>query len=169
MTTTATTLPTLSQGDAGNDVMWAQYLLVRRTMIYEQVDGVFGSYTAKGVRQFQDLKGLETDGIIGALTWAALGGTRLRPPNLKVGSQSAVVSSLQTALNLGRGDFSQTVDPPLAVDGDFGPLTARAVRGTQTLAGIPVDGMVGLQTWALSVHAAGGTLASLTGVTAPAP
>ena len=55
------------------------------------------------------------------------------------------------------------------VDGVFGPLTARAVRGTQAMAHVDVDGVVGLQTWALSVHAAGATLASLCGVTAPQP
>ena len=71
-------------------------------------------------------------------------------------------------MNLGRGDFSPDADPPLATDGVFGPLTARAVSGTQAMAHVSVDGVVGLQTWALSVHANSGTLASLTGVTAPA-
>jgi hypothetical protein len=41
------------------------------------------------------------------------------------------------------------------------------VRGAQTEGGIHVDGTVGLQTWALSVHAAGQTLASVCGVPGP--
>ena len=77
---TTTTLPTLSEGAIGTDVRWAQYLLVRRTMSYDQVDGVFGPVTANAVRQFQRDSGVDDDGIIGPLTWAALDGDRERPP-----------------------------------------------------------------------------------------
>lgn len=77
---TTTTLPTLSEGAIGPDVRWAQYLLVRRTMSYDQVDGVFGPVTANAVRQFQRDSGVDDDGIIGPLTWAALDGDRERPP-----------------------------------------------------------------------------------------
>ena len=90
-------------------------------------------------------------------------------PTLAQGSEGQLVSRLQTVLNLGRGDFSSDSDPVLMVDGVFGALTARAVRGTQAMAHVAVDGIVGLQTWALSVHAAGATLAALCGVTAPQP
>lgn len=55
----------------------------------------------------------------------------------------------------------------LAVDGIYGPLTADVVKGAQQLGGIGVDGVVGLQTWALPVHAAGQVLANLCGVTGP--
>ena len=55
----------------------------------------------------------------------------------------------------------------LAVDGTYGPRTAIAVRGTQQLGGIAADGVVGLQTWALPVHAAGQVLANLCGVPGP--
>ncbi len=55
----------------------------------------------------------------------------------------------------------------LAVDGVYGAQTAAAVRGAQQLGGIPADGVVGLQTWALSVHAAGQVLANLCGVPGP--
>ena len=55
----------------------------------------------------------------------------------------------------------------LAVDGIYGEHTAAAVRGTQQLAHIPADGVVGLQTWAIPVHAAGQVLANLCGVTGP--
>ncbi|HEX5144919.1 MAG TPA: peptidoglycan-binding protein [Mycobacterium sp.] len=165
--TTATTLPTLAQGDTGPDVAWAQYLLVRRTLVYEQVDSIFGAFTRKGVILFQDIEGLDTDGIVGPLTWAALGGTRPRPRTLSEGSNGALVSSLQTAINKGRGDFAPDTDPVLVVDGIYGPHTAQAVRGTQSLAGIPSDGVVSLQTWAVPVHAAGQVLANLCGLTGP--
>jgi len=52
----------------------------------------------------------------------------------------------------------------LAVDGAYGPQTAIAVKGAQRLGGIAADGVVGLQTWALPVHALGQVLANLCGV-----
>jgi peptidoglycan hydrolase-like protein with peptidoglycan-binding domain len=78
-----------------------------------------------------------------------------------------VVERLQAALNEGRGDFAPGSNPVLAVDGTYGPQTAIAVKGTQQLGGIAADGVVGLQTWALPVHAAGQVLANLCGVPGP--
>jgi peptidoglycan hydrolase-like protein with peptidoglycan-binding domain len=86
---------------------------------------------------------------------------------LRQGSNGDLVATLQTVLNEGRGDFSPDSDPPLLVDGDFGPKTAAAVEGTQALAEAVVDGVVGFQTWALPVHAMGQVIADLCGVTGP--
>jgi peptidoglycan hydrolase-like protein with peptidoglycan-binding domain len=162
-----TTLPTLSEGSTGPDVRWAQYLLVRRTMSYDQIDGEFGPVTKNAVQQFQRDSGLADDGIIGPLTWGALGGDRERPPLLKEGSQGEVVSKLQTALNEGRGEFAPETNPMLAVDGIFGPITAAAVRGTQEFNNALVDGIVWMQTWAIPIHAAGQVIANLCGVPGP--
>jgi peptidoglycan hydrolase-like protein with peptidoglycan-binding domain len=162
-----TTLPILSEGSTGPDVRWAQYLLVRRTMSYDEVDGEFGPVTDKAVRQFQRDSDLDDDGTIGPLTWAALGGERERPPTLKRGSQGAVVGKLQTALNNGRGDFAPDTNPVLAVDGIFGPITESAVEGTQRFNHIDADGIVGMQTWAVPIHAAGQVIANLCGVLGP--
>ena len=74
-----TTLPTLSEGSTGPDVRWAQYLLVRRTMSYDQIDGEFGPVTKNAVQQFQRDSGLADDGIIGPLTWVPLAGTESGP------------------------------------------------------------------------------------------
>ena len=78
-----------------------------------------------------------------------------------------MVKKLQTALNEGRGDFAPSSNPVLAIDGEYGPETANAVKGAQKEGGIEADGIVGLQTWALSVHAAGQVLAGLCGVPGP--
>ena len=161
------TPPTISQGAIGPIVRWLQYLLVRRVLSYNQIDGVFGPVTNTAVKDFQGYKGLVVDGIVGPLTWAELGGDGPEPPTLGQGSQGPVVEKLQNALNEGRGDFAPLSNPVLAVDGHFGPITASAVGGIQSEAGISSDGIVGLQTWAVPIHAAGQVLADLCGVPGP--
>lgn len=158
--------PTISEGATGPDVRWAQYLLVRITLSYTQIDGIFGPVTKTAVQQFQQYN-LTVDGIVGPATWGALGGDRPEPPTLSQGSTGTVVRYLQTVLNEGRGDFSPDTNPPLVVDGDFGPKTAAEVKGAQQMGNITADGIVGLQTWALPVHAAGQVVADLCGVTGP--
>ena len=162
-----TNLPTISEGATGPVVEWAQYLLVRRTLSDNQIDGIFGPVTKAAVEVFQGYSHLAVDGIVGPDTWAALGGDGPQPPTLAEGSQGPVVQKLQTALNEGRGDFAPSSNPVLAVDGIYGPQTAVAVKGAQQQGGIPEDGVVGLQTWALPVHAAGQVLADLCGVPGP--
>jgi peptidoglycan hydrolase-like protein with peptidoglycan-binding domain len=78
-----------------------------------------------------------------------------------------VVDKLQTALNEGRGSFAPSSNPVLAIDGEYGPQTASAVKGAQKSGDIAADGIVGLQSWALPVHAAGQVLANLCGVPGP--
>ena len=116
---------TISEGDSGPVVRWAQYLLVRRTLSYTQIDGIFGPVTKQAVEQFQQYN-LTVDGIVGPATWAALGGDQPEPPILQQGATGNVVRLLQTALNEGRGDFSPNSNPPLVVDGDFGRNRGRS-------------------------------------------
>jgi len=158
---------TISQGATGSTVRWLQYLLVRRTLSDSQIDGIFGPVTKAAVEQFQKDDHLTVDGIVGPVTWAALGGDGAEPPTLAEGSEGPVVEKLQTALNEGRGDFAPSSNPVLATDGIYGPETAAAVKGAQESGGIEADGVVGLQTWALPVHAAGQVLADLCGVPGP--
>jgi peptidoglycan hydrolase-like protein with peptidoglycan-binding domain len=123
--------------------------------------------TKAAVEEFQGFSNLAVDGIVGPATWAALGGDGPQPPTLSEGSQGGVVEKLQIALNEGRGDFAPSSNPVLAVDGDYGPMTADAVKGAQSSGGIPATGVVGLQTWALPIHAAGQVLANLCDVPGP--
>jgi peptidoglycan hydrolase-like protein with peptidoglycan-binding domain len=156
--------PTISEGATGPVVRWAQYLLVRRTLSDSQIDGMFGPVTKAAVEQFQAQVAITIDGIVGPVTWGKLGGGGPQPPTLAKGSEGPVVGRLQTALNEGRGQFAPSSDPVLAIDGIYGPVNAGVVEGTQRLGGIEVGGVVGLQTWALPVHAAGQVLADLCGV-----
>ncbi len=156
------TPPTISEGSQGEVVEWAQYLLVRFALSDNQIDGIFGPVTKAAVEQYQTFKHLAVDGIVGPITWGALGGDRPQPPILQEGARGTLVEKLQATLNDMAG-----VTPPLAVDGDFGPLTAGAVRSVQKEGGIQVDGVVGLQTWALPIGAAGMVIADQCGVTPP--
>ncbi len=62
-------------------------------------------------------------------------------PTLKLGSSGASVRTLQQAL--ANAGFS-----PGAIDGQFGPKTAAAVKSFQSAKGLVADGIVGPKTWA---------------------
>jgi hypothetical protein len=63
-------------------------------------------------------------------------------PVLSEGSDGPDVEQLQARLN-----DEGVADPPLEVDGIFGPLTAAAVREFQARHGLAVDAVVGIRTW----------------------
>jgi N-acetyl-anhydromuramyl-L-alanine amidase AmpD len=66
--------PLLRRGSAGWQVKRLQRLLRQQGLLPEpaQIDGDFGPVTEAAVRAFQELHGLEVDGIVGPLTWGAL-------------------------------------------------------------------------------------------------
>jgi len=146
--------PTIQIGSTGPDVKRLQRIfVVRKELDYTGIDGAFGAATENAVEQFQSGAGLVADGIVGPLTWAALP-PDVDAPELAQGASGAEVSRLQHGLTV-VGTYSATVD------GDFGPLTAAAVREYQTQRAISVDGIVGDQTWFVPAGAAGATLESL--------
>ena len=73
-------VPVLARDAVSNAVSNAQALLIRQGYAcggriingHEQPDGIFGPTTEKAVKDFQSLKGLASDGVIGADTWTAL-------------------------------------------------------------------------------------------------
>lgn len=67
-----TNRPILRQGDRGAFVLDAQVMLNGLGFHVGRADGIYGSNTKAGVLAFQDAAGLETDGIIGPVTWEAL-------------------------------------------------------------------------------------------------
>ena len=83
-------------------------------------------------------------------------------PTLQEGSIGAVVSSLQTLLTNGApGQWNTT---PQGIDGNFGPHTKASIVAIQAWGGVAQDGVVGDQTWAVSLHAASATLETAVGL-----
>jgi peptidoglycan hydrolase-like protein with peptidoglycan-binding domain len=157
---------TIQVGSTGQDVRWAQYLLVRRLLLSDQtqIDGTFGPKTEAAVKEFQQGAGLTADGVVGPLTWAALPEGFEMPPVLSQGTQGPVVQKLQEVYNEGRGSFAPDGDPILATDGIYGPITKSVTEAIQRANDSTVDGVVGLQTWAIRVHAANEMIAGVCGV-----
>jgi len=67
-----TARPVLRVGDRGADVTALQTALAGRGYSVT-VDGAFGPGTEAVVKQFQQGQGLSADGVVGGLTWSALG------------------------------------------------------------------------------------------------
>ncbi len=119
--------------------------LLRRHDLPIRVDGIYGRDTAAAVRWFQRSKGLRVDGVVGPATYAALQGAN---------PSSRLSRSLQLQRPPLRGRDVVTLQRGLrragyrvAVDGRFGPMTARAVTRFQHTQGLARDGVVGPQTW----------------------
>jgi peptidoglycan hydrolase-like protein with peptidoglycan-binding domain len=153
--------PTVQQGDTGNAVKRAQRAVRRTPNLSIVVDGIFGPATKAAIIEFQRGAGLVPDGIVGPHTWAALpdGGPM---PVLSEGSTGAVVSSLQTILTNGADQWGGVT--PRGIDGIFGPHTRASVEAFQSWGHVVVDGVVGDQTWSVSLHAANATLETAVGL-----
>ena len=141
--------PTISAGSTGDAVRRAQRGLRRTPDLGLVVDGIFGPATESAVKVFQGGAGLTVDGVIGPATWNALpnGGPM---PTLQEGASGDVVRSLQTVLTNGAGEWGTG---PGGIDGQFGPHTRASVEALQKWGNATVDGIVGDQTWDISLHA----------------
>lgn len=104
---------------------------------------------------FQRLVGLNPDGIVGPITWAALSrecaaAQGIMPPYpgtaIRVGTSGESVRQIQRCLN--RVASRQTALGTLTEDGVFGNLTLCAVTTFQRIMGLNPDGVVGPLTWA---------------------
>ena len=153
--------PTIGPGATGAVVRRLQRALRRTPDLGLAVDGIFSSQLEAAVKQFQQGAGLVVDGIVGPLTWNALpdGGPM---PTLKEGDSGDVVRSLQTVLTNGApGEWGTT---PQGIDGYFGPHTKASVEAFQSWGGVAADGVVGDETWSVSLHAASRTLETAVGL-----
>ncbi|MEV7997146.1 peptidoglycan-binding protein, partial [Streptomyces sp. NPDC086077] len=64
--------PTVQNGSTGEAVSRLQRALTAALGRTVGIDGIFGSGTAKAVRDYQSSRGLGVDGIVGPGTWGAL-------------------------------------------------------------------------------------------------
>lgn len=62
----------LKRGSSGEDVRYVKDRLVELGYLEKATHNRFGSDTLKAVKAFQDANGLDVDGKVGQLTWAAL-------------------------------------------------------------------------------------------------
>ncbi len=162
----------LQIGSAGNDVQSVQIRLNRVSTDYPSIpkiypiNGVFTSATEDAVKQFQRVFGLSVDGIVGKATWYKLqfvynAVKRLSELNSEGLSLEDVSRQYPRELSEGdRGDQIRLIQyfltyiglyepqiPAIATDGIFGPATKSAVEAFQRLDGIPVTGVVDLETY----------------------
>jgi peptidoglycan hydrolase-like protein with peptidoglycan-binding domain len=125
--------PTVGQGARGQRVWAIQYLLKARGYRL-RADGRFGAATKADVRNFQRVRGLRADGVVGPATWPRLIIAVWR------GKRGWAVRAVQYNLRHGYGYR-------IGVDGFFGLQTKNAVLNFQRRHGLFRDGVVGYTTW----------------------
>ena len=177
---------TLRLGSEGNDVLFIQRRLNRIAQNYPSIPritnpiGIFNTQTDDAVREFQRIFELTPDGVVGRATWYKIlriynavkklsdlqsegvslaEVTKYFDETLAVGSTGQGVRELQYLLNL-VSEFVNTV-PSVTIDGIFGENTAAAVRAYQSVAELPVTGVVEVDTWESLYRAYQGILAIL--------
>ena len=162
----------LRRGFSGPSVVVVQASLNRISQNYPAipkislVDGIFGAQTEAAVRRFQEVFGLEPDGVVGKATWYALVRIYAAVTSLsELRSQGQRFYSISWATTnpISRGDTGVKVEhlqymlsvlsayipeiPPLTVDGIFGSATENAVLAAQRRFGLPQTGVVNAETW----------------------
>ena len=163
---------TLREGDTGRDVEFIQRRLNRISANYPgipkiyPVDGFFDKSTTDAVRKFQEVFGLEEDGLVGRATWNQIqfiynavkklytvnseglkitDVTTRYTDTLKEGVSGEGVLTIQYYLSY----IALFVPTVLAatMDGSFGPGTTDAVKSFQRTYGLSETGIVDRLTW----------------------
>ena len=162
----------LKLGDAGNNVQQMQIRLNRISTNYPSIpkinptDGNFGIDTEAAVRAFQRQFRLTEDGIIGNASWNRINYLYIAVKRLsELDSEGIRIDELprryDDLLSLGdSGDEVRVIRyylsviatyydtiPQIAVTDLYDEQTENAVRAFQNTFGLPVDGIVGRQTW----------------------
>ena len=166
----------IRQGAQGASVVELQFLLDFISMYHSEIPFVaqtsrFDTLTEAGVRAFQTLFGINSDGVVGPATWRRLyevyWGIKENAPalpptappspvspseipafpgtSLSVGSSGANVRLIQQAIN--RLADTQPGLWKISEDGIFGNGTRDAVMSFQRIFGLTADGVVGPLTW----------------------
>lgn len=174
-------------GSAGSDVRTIQRELNRIAANYPaiprigSVNGLYDAATRRAVIAFQQIFGLEVDGVVGKQTWYKLkyiyngvknlseiyseGLTiseveRVFSSTLRRGERGIAVRTIQYYLNF-IGQFNDSLSIGLTEDGIFGAATEQAVLAFQRYYGLTADGIVGRNTWNAVIDVYRGILQSL--------
>lgn len=159
-------------GDTGYEIELIQRKLNRIALNFPGIpkiypeDGFFGETTEAAVRKFQEVFGLEQDGIVGRNTWFRIQSIYTAVKKLStVNSEGLALEDISTQFteDFSEGDasagiialqyylnyislFVPTVSAP-DIDGIFGPGTKNAVVSFQRTYGYPETGVVDRLTW----------------------
>ncbi len=149
-TSTSRSSGMLQQGSKGPEVLKLQKALAAAGFNPQGLDGSFGPKTEAALRAFQRAAGIAVDGRAGPQTWNALkswgaGAPAPAPspagPTLRKGDMGPEVRKLQTQLE-------QHGIRTGGIDGNFGPMTQKAVTEFQRAKGLNANGVAGPETWA---------------------
>lgn len=131
---------TLGPGAKGAIVRVAQCLVLPGDPHPVKTSGQYDADTVRAVRAFQQRRGLDATGAIDRRTWTSLL-ARGGKPVLKKGSQGDAVRRLQRTLRVAM------THRRIAVDGAYGPSTARAVKQYRKHLGLPDKPVVTQRVW----------------------
>jgi peptidoglycan hydrolase-like protein with peptidoglycan-binding domain len=139
----------IKRGARGSAVTQLQQFLNAIGHDVGSIDGIFGSKTVAGIRQFQERQALSPDGVVGPATRSAIvrvaealpaasalsGNARV----LRPGARGTDVRQIQELLDLLGHNTG-------GADGVLGPKTQSAIESFQREAGLAVDGKIGPNT-----------------------
>lgn len=164
----------LRRGSTGMAVRVIQRQLSRISKDYPSfgkpaITGTFDAATETAVRRFQTQFNLTTDGVVGKSTWYKISYIYVSVKDLaELTSEGETLTGTQSVgawpgIVLINGAMGRSVElvqfwlselaqydsriPAVAVDGNFGAGTERAVRAFQRAYNLTADGRVGQQTW----------------------
>lgn len=162
----------LRLGNVGNNVRTIQVRLNRISDNYPAIpkiavtDGIFSEGTEDAVRAFQEIFGLDVDGVVGKATWYSIqriyaAVKRLNSITSEGISREDIAQSFEETLRrgstgIGVGNLQYYLSylsnyygsiPAVSIDNIFGPETEAAVIDAQNTFGLTPDGIVGRNTW----------------------
>jgi N-acetylmuramoyl-L-alanine amidase len=160
----------IQMGSTGAEVQEIQGVLGLMGLYGGPIDGRFDSGTAAAVVRFQQMAGLQADGVVGSATWV-----KLLPPAPGEAAVAVIVpapaaqsvAAVRSAApaSVAEGDpvlRNKAIGPAVsrlqrrlqqlgfysgAIDGGFGDETEKAVKAAQRHFGLDADGIVGEGTW----------------------
>lgn len=156
------------QGQSGREVGILQYYLAFLAAYMNGIappafTSVYDDATVAAVRDFQRIYGLPVTGAVDEATWndiydayigiidslpdSAYAGAIAPYPGLPLrqGARGEDVRELQEYINAIASVIPEV--PSVTADGAYGPATTAAVEAFQAFYGLPVDGIVALDTW----------------------